>query len=408
MAETAFVGDTWLFSQSDVIADTGLLLVPLADTTPDLVVQVSVVLDNQPWGGPFIPAYDSLNQRWYIAIELPGPGRVGVKWLFTYGSFAKSFVQSVAVQARIPNVNVPGQTAMEWDVGPTGPAGPIGLGPTGPTGVSVVPGPTGPAGPGGPLDVLTDVAIVNQQTQDRLVASSPTTWINVPGVVGYLGKYVTLYEEFVGGTYTAGSANVGELGWVNAGIGNSLQQNFVSAAHPGCARLFYTAGAGNNSYLVLGNGGATVLWNSVLEMEWLIAPDNSAAEQFLVGMSDSVPAFTNSIYVVAQPSVNSGRWTVTRSAAGVTASADTGLGFTLGAWHEIIMKKTAANECTVTVNRLNASGGVAASGSGVVTGIPTTVLVPVVRAYSMSGAVSGLGVDFCRLTFDPAIVTRGT
>lgn len=131
MADAAFVGDTWRFSQSDVIADlsTPVLMEP---TTPGLVVQVSVTLNNEPWGF-FTPDYDTPTHRWSLTLELPGPGKVAVNWLFTYGDYVKQFVQSISTQDRLPLVSVVGQSNLAWDTGPTGPAGPEGVqGMTGP------------------------------------------------------------------------------------------------------------------------------------------------------------------------------------------------------------------------------------------------------------------------------------
>lgn len=134
---SAFVGDTWRFSQADVSAD-GVLL---TDTTPGVGVMVLVTLDNQPWGGPFVPLYEADEHRWTFALDLPGPGKVALIWLFTYGLLTKTFTQSVASQPRPHSVTVVGQSNLSWDAGPTGPLGP--LGPTGPTGFT---GPTGPPG----------------------------------------------------------------------------------------------------------------------------------------------------------------------------------------------------------------------------------------------------------------------
>lgn len=123
----AFVGDSWRFYESNVVATDAGVSTEMTDTTPGLTVQVSVTLNEAPWGGPFTPTYEADSHRWVFPLDLPGPGRVAIKWLFTFGALVKTLTQSVNVQSRPPNVAVVGQSNLSWDIGPTGPQGPAGF-----------------------------------------------------------------------------------------------------------------------------------------------------------------------------------------------------------------------------------------------------------------------------------------
>lgn len=410
----AFVGDVWRFTQGEVYADDGVTSVLVTDVTPDTSVMVLVTLDNRPWGGPFTPIYDGDNHRWIFSLDLPGPGKVGILWLFTAGDLTKTFTQSVAVQARPNSVSVIGQSNLDWDFGPTGPQGPAGpAGPTGPA--SQVTGPTGPGvtgptGPGGPLDVLTDVDIANQRAGDRIVASDATHWINIPGPTGYLGKYATIYDEFCGGNNVVNSTNIGELGWSNSGVNHTLGTYTPNVRHPGVIRLSTGATLSDVNTLVLQAGGVPIMWNSIQEIEWMVLAFTSV-NQFIVGLTDNSSTYTNSVLIQNAPGFQSGNWAlygVTAAAGGTPQS--TLVPMVVGSWYQIILKKVSATSATVTVNRLDSAGAVVATGTATITtNIPATAMVPFMQNKTVAGGGSaGLEVDYFRMSFDPTVITRGT
>jgi hypothetical protein len=235
-------------------------------------------------------------------------------------------------------------------------------------------------------------------------------WVNAVGGVGRLGKYYTITDDFLGGNIVTGSASVGELGWIHFQVsGGTLSGGFLSERHPGQARLICPAVSGGYSGIACPNGALAVYWNSILEIEWIIACDNGITGQVVVCLTDNSTTFANSIMVQTQTDVNSNKWFSYRVTATVSSPYSFGTITQSGYWQQILMKKVSATICDITVNKLDfTTGAVIETVTMQVTGIANVAMIPMVRLYSYDGAGHGLGIDYFRMTLDPAVVSRGT
>lgn len=263
-----------------------------------------------------------------------------------------------------------------------------------------------------PLTNLSDVAITGQQVGDRLVAASSTSWVNAKAGVGDLGKYYSVTDDFLGGNNLTGSTSVGEIGWIHFQTGGGIivpNVAFKSERHAGTVRLVCPAVAGGLSGIATPNGDTPYYWNSIVEMEWIIAPDNGVTGQILVCITDNSASFTNGLIVLQNTTLNSNRWVAYSMSGGVSSTKqNTTILAAVNTWYQILMKKTGATTADVTVNQLNASGGVAATSTVSVTGIPSVPMVALTEVFASDSAGHGVSIDYFRATLDPAVVTRGT